>query len=89
MRMGETSGKPLLTEFVGEKLYVDMISMSETKTWKINRKKMIGKNQINGRGYLRWCFPGEYQIYILEVIDVHHQNPLQNTKEADVAHGKV
>ena len=29
---------------------------------KINRKLMIGKFQISGRGYLRWCFTAEYRI---------------------------
>ena len=51
-----------------------------------DRKKMIGKYQINGRGYHRCCFAVEYQINILKVLDVH-EDPLINTKEADVVNG--
>ena len=46
-----------------------------------NRKRMIGKYQINGSGC---CLSAECQIYILEV-----QDPLLNTKEADVAYVKA
>ena len=54
---------------------------------RFNRKRMIGRNRTNGRGYLRWYFEAVFQKYILLIYDVH-QHPLLNTKEADVAHKK-
>ena len=35
------------------------ITLQDSTLWtgaRINRKRMIGKYQINGRGYHRWCF---------------------------------
>ena len=44
---------------------------------------MIGKCQISGREYLRWCFVVDIQKYIVPFPNVY-QNPVLNTKEADV-----
>ena len=52
-----------------------------------NRRRMIGRYQINVREYLRYCFIADTWKYILPVQNVY-QDPVLNTKVADVAHGK-
>ena len=50
-----------------------------------NRRRMTDRYRINGREYLRWCFMANTWKYILQVQNVY-QDPVLNTKEADVAH---
>ena len=52
-----------------------------------NKKMMNGKYQINVRGFYRWCFVADVWKYILMMLDVY-QDPVPNTKEADVVYGK-
>ena len=69
----------------GHELPQDSIQKSGTSH---NRRRMTGRCLINGREYLSWCFMADIWKYILLVQNVY-QDPVLNTKEADVAHGKV
>ena len=76
----------ILPRFLGGHI---ILQDSDQRSWASYNKKMVnGKCRINGREYLRWCFVADAWKYIL-LIQNEYQDPVLNTKEADVAHVNV